>query len=202
MNIFIFQKLFDNKSVHKALIASTECKDDIGVALRLHLITENFLEAFICASIGKENLFDPKPDTVRPFKLNYFKKLELAERLGLPMQSFRVLDKFNGLRNDLAHKITIEAINKNLIASLADLVRNMDNDSDLHLDDECAEFFNANGTSKGFFSFKSKETPNRIKLIIIIRSFIRRTISKCIGFYQLHTHMEFCHTKTSSSTAL
>ncbi|WP_455810772.1 hypothetical protein [Pseudomonas graminis] len=202
MNIFIFQRLFDNRSVHKALIASTECTDDIGVALRLHLITENFLEAFICASIGKENLFDPKPNSGRPFKLNYFKKLELAEKFGLPIQSFRVLDKFNSLRNDLAHKITTETIDKNLIASLADLVRNLDNDIDLRLDDECAEFFNAQGTSNGVFPFKSEETPNRIKLIIIISSFIRRTISKCIGFYQLHTHMEFIHTNTNSSTVL
>lgn len=202
MNNFIFIKLFDNKSVRNALIASTESKDDIGVVLRLHLITENFLEAFICSAIGKENLFDSTSKEGRPFKLSYFKKLELASKLGLPTPSFRVLDKFNSLRNGLAHNIHTDFIEKSFITSLADLIRNIDNDVDLSLNEESLELFDSDGISKGSYEFKAHETPNRVKLIILVSSLIRKTIGKCLGFYQLHTHLEFSLSNTNSDTVL
>lgn len=189
MNTFIFRKLFDSDSVTNAMIASTESKDDLGVVLRLHLITETFLEAFICSAIKNESLFSTEGG--RPFKLNYYKKLEFAAKLGLPQSSFKALDKLNTLRNNLAHQIQTDFINDSIIESLSSFVRNIDGDATLPLHEEMAEFFNEDGSQRARYSFKSTDTPNRVKLIILVSSLIRRTMGKTHGFYQLHTYHQF-----------
>lgn len=179
MNSEIFTKLFGNDTISDAIISCSESEDDIGVVLRLHLITENYLEAFICAAIGLENLFDTEPSIGKPFKLNYYKKLELASKLGLPEASFKALDKLNYLRNQLAHRIQSDLIDDAIISSLSTHIRNIDGDTLLPLIEEKAAFFNPDGSSRDIYSMKSNKTPVRIKMIILVFSLIRRTTLKC-----------------------
>ncbi|WP_312630968.1 hypothetical protein [Pantoea piersonii] len=191
MNLFIFRKLFDNDSVRNAFIASTDSTDDLGVVLRLHLVTESFLEAFICAAIRKEDLFDTDPKEGRTFKLNYFKKLELAAKLGLPIATFKALDKLNQLRNNLAHKIQNDFIDNSVIESLSSHVKSIGGEDKVPLAEEAAEFYNEDGSKRAKYHLKDPKTPNRVKLMILISSLIRRTTGEALGFYQLHTYHQF-----------
>lgn len=191
MDTFIFRKLFDQNSVTNAIIASTESEDDLGVVLRLHLVTETFLEAFICSGIKNETLFSTAPDAGRHFKLNYFKKLEFAAKLGLPLSSFKALEKLNTLRNNLAHRIQTDFIDDSIIESLSSHVRTIDGDTPILLNEEQAEFFNEDGSQRAYYTFNSTSTPNRVKLIMLVSSLIRRTTGKTHGFYQLHTYHQF-----------
>lgn len=191
MNLFIFRKLFDTDSVRNAFIASTDSTDDLGVVLRLHLVTESFLEAFICSAIRKEDLFDTEPKEGRVFKLNYFKKLEFASKLGLPLPTFKALDKLNQLRNNLAHKIQNDFIESSVIESLSSHVKSIGGEDKVPLADEAAEFFNEDGSKRATYFLKDTDTPNRVKLMILISSLIRRTTGETLGFYQLHTYHQF-----------
>lgn len=191
MNLFIFRKLFDTDSVSNAIIASSDSTDDLGVVLRLHLVTESFLEAFICSAIRKEDLFENDPKDGRAFKLNYFKKLEFASRFGLPQPTFKALDKLNQLRNNLAHKIQNDFIENSVIDSLSSHIKSIGGEDKVRLSDERAEFFNPDGSKKGTYHLNGSDTPNRIKLMILISSLIRRTTGKSLGFYQLHTYHQF-----------
>ncbi|MCS3401400.1 MULTISPECIES: hypothetical protein [Pantoea] len=191
MNLFIFRKLFDTDSVRNAFIASTDSADDIGVVLRLHLVTESFLEALICSAIRKEDLFDTEPEEGKAFKLNYFKKLELAAKFGLPLPSFKALDKLNLLRNNLAHKIQNDFIENSVIESLSSHVKSIGGEDKVPLAEEAAEFFNEDGSKRATYRLVDADTPNRVKLMILISSLIRRTTGETLGFYQLHTHHQF-----------
>jgi len=189
MNLFIFRKLFD--SVRDAFIASSDSTDDLGVVLRLHLVTESFLEAFICSAIRKEDLFDTEPKEGRVFKLNYFKKLEFAAKLGLPLPTFKALDKLNQLRNNLAHKIQNDFIENSVIESLSSHVKSIGGEDKVPMTEEAAEFFNEDGSKRAIYHLKDADTPNRVKLMILISSLIRRTTGETLGFYQLHAYHQF-----------
>jgi len=179
MNSAIFQRLFGNEVIGNAIISCSESEDDVGVVLRLHLITENYLEAFICSAIQLEHLFDTDLSNGKPFKLNYYKKLEFASKLGLPNSSLKALEKLNHLRNQLAHRIQSDLVDDATITSLSDHVRSIDGDTTLPLVEEQAEFFNFDGSSRAKYSVTSVETPNRIKLMILVLALIRRTTLKC-----------------------
>jgi len=191
MNIFIFLKLFDTNSVNKAFIASTDSSDDLGVVLRMHLITESFLEAFICSAFQKKDLFEIESKEGKAFKLNYFKKLELATKLGLPLSTYKALDKLNVLRNSLAHKIDNDFIGNSVIESLAFHVKSIGGEDKVSLAEEGAEFFNKDGSKRATYHFNDSKTPNRVKLMILISSLIRRTIGETLGFYQLISYHQF-----------
>lgn len=181
MNKNIFQTLFGQEHIANAIISSSESKDDLGVVLRLHLVTENYLEAFICAAIGKEDLFDTEPSEGKAFKLNYYKKLELASKFGLPISSFKAFDKLNSLRNSVAHRIQTDFIDDAVIASLTSHVTSIDGNTDSPLVEQSAEFFNGDGSSRELHHLNSNNSPNRIKLMIIVSALIRRTTERCIG---------------------
>ena len=171
----IFHKLFGSVSVGGAIVSSFESEDDIGVVLRIHLITEAFLEAFICAAVGNEKIFDNSKSDAIFFKLNYHSKLGLAYKLGLPVPAYKVLEKLNSLRNKLAHRIDEVIISDNVIATMANFTKEIDGDKSFPLIEEKAEFFKPDGTSEKVYSLSSPSTPNRIKLLIVMVALIRRT---------------------------
>ena len=182
MNKKIFQQLFGNSSVANAVISSSESTDDVGVVLRMHLVTESFLEAFICSAIGKSELFSADPDDRITLKLNYHSKLGLARKLGLPIPAYRALEKLNGMRNKLAHRIEQDFITDSILESLEVQVRNIDVGISHPLEEEQAEFFLPNGDSWGIYPLSSNETPKRIKLMILVSALIRRSTQITVGF--------------------
>ncbi|MSE15559.1 hypothetical protein GKC49_10615 [Pantoea agglomerans] len=178
----IFQQLFGSTSVANAIISSSESVDDIGVVLRMHLVTESFLEAFICSALGSAEVFSTDSDDRVVLKLNYHSKLGLAYKLGLPLPAYRAFEKLNGMRNKLAHRIEHDFITDSTLDSLTSQIRNIDVGITHPLEEEQAEFFHPNGDSRGVFSLTSEETPKRVKLMILVSALIRRSTQVTVGF--------------------
>lgn len=59
MNPEIFEsKFIMNEATWQRIERLVNTEDDIGLVLRVHLITEAMIEAFCCAAVGNQNLFD------------------------------------------------------------------------------------------------------------------------------------------------
>ena len=174
--------MFGRLSVANALISASESSDEIGVVLRMHLVTESFLEAFICSALDNANVFATESDDKVVLKLNYHSKLVLAQKLGLPLPAYKGLEKLNNLRNKLAHRIDHDLVTKPVIDSISSHVRNIITEPNITLEEERAEIYNTEGESTGIHSLSSNNTPNTIKLMILISSLIRRTTQITVGF--------------------
>jgi len=181
MNFEIFQTLFGRQSVANALISSSESSDEIGVVLRMHLVTESFLEAFISAAVNNVDMFSAEPTDKVILRLNYQSKLGLALKLGLPLPAYKAMDRLNTMRNKLAHRIDNELIDESVLESLSTHVKSIQCGESHHLSEEGAEFFNSDGSSRSVHKLSDPATPNRIKLMIIISALIRRATKVSFG---------------------
>jgi len=181
MNFEIFQTMFGHQSVANALISSSESSDDIGVVLRMHLVTESFLEAFICAAVNNADMFSTEPADKVVLRLNYQSKLGMALKLGLPLPAYKAMERLNTMRNKLAHRIDNELIDESVLESLSTHAKSIQCDEGHRLSEESAEFFNADGSSRGVHKLSDPSTPNRIKLMIIISALIRRATKISFG---------------------
>jgi len=181
MNFEMFQTLFGRQSVANALISSSESSDEIGVVLRMHLVTESFLEAFICAAVNNANMFSTEPSDKVVLRLNYQSKLGLALKLGLPLPAYKAMERLNTVRNKLAHRIDNGLIDEALLESLSTHTKILQCGENHYLSEEGAEFFNADGSSRGVHKLSDPATPNRIKLMIIISALIRRATKVSFG---------------------
>lgn len=71
--------------------------DEASVALRIHMILEEFLNIWCNRVTGTNRLFG---ETFVPFK----KKLAIAQDLGFAAEYADIFDKFNEIRNSYSHK--------------------------------------------------------------------------------------------------
>lgn len=181
MNFEIFQTLFGRQSVANALISSSESSDEIGVVLRMHLVTESFLEAFICAAVNNADMFSTESTDKVVLRLNYQSKLGLALKLGLPLPAYKAMERLNTMRNKLAHRIENELIDEAVLESLSTYAKSIQCGENHRLSEEGAEFFNADGSSRSVHKLSDPATPNRIKLMIIISALIRRATKVSFG---------------------
>ena len=146
------KKIFDemvllNEQTWERLSSIMQSEDDIGVVLRLHLVTEKIIEAWCCAASNNHNFFDGFGENVT---MSYAAKLKLATNFGLNEFSYQELKVVNKIRNARSHQIdnseiTNEEINK-LITLISkgdqrELIENpkfgiLIGDKGIHLNDE------------------------------------------------------------------
>ncbi|MGE4879076.1 hypothetical protein [Yersinia enterocolitica] len=174
MNVKMLKDFFKGSDFADGIIAVSETDDNLGSVLRVHLLSEMFLEAFICSSVGNKELFDPKPlDKVR-FNLTYSNKLKLALKLGLPTPIFKAMDTLNDLRNGFAHNLGQSEIKDSYLESMISHINKIEGTGDLPLSEQGAQFFNKDGTVRARYFLESDETPNRVKLLILYAALVRR----------------------------
>lgn len=174
MNVTMLKDFVEGADFADGLIAVSETEDNLGSVLRVHLLSEMFLEAFICSSIGNKELFDPKPlDKVR-FNLTYSNKLKLAFKLGLPAPVFNSMNTLNELRNGFAHNLGQSEIKDSYLESMVSHINKIEGTGDFPLSEQGAQFFNKDGTVRAKYSLESNETPNRVKLLILYAALVRR----------------------------
>lgn len=102
-----------------------QIQDDIGVVLRLHLLTEQVVENFICAVCNQPNMFwfiEGKNES--KITVSYDHKLKIAKTLGLPDAVYKVFQRLNTMRNKLAHRIGHGTIDSGALEGLMDVVKN------------------------------------------------------------------------------
>lgn len=103
MNTKIFDEMtILNEQTWARLLSTMLCEDDIGVVLRVHLLTEKILEAWCCAATNNPNFFEGFGENLT---ISYAAKLKLAENFGLNEYSYKELKQINKIRNARSHQI-------------------------------------------------------------------------------------------------
>lgn len=121
-----FVRIFDEQT----FLSMLNSRDEALIALKFHLIMEEFINIWCSKITGLDDLF--KGMDFVPFKT----KLQIARNLGLNEDFYRSLDKLNGIRNKYSHRLKFEVGNSD-VESLASLIDNCDVGS---LFSKCSEF--------------------------------------------------------------
>jgi hypothetical protein len=132
-------------------------KDDLTTVLRIHLLCERHLEAFICASVNNVNLFRRPCEISMTFSL----KLKIARNLGLSKTVHDSIYLINKIRNDFAHNLMIKKISEKTIEDLYERINKIEN---LIIN---PDQISLTGDYNITYSVTSSSTPNRIKLVIL-----------------------------------
>lgn len=120
MNKKIFNEMvLFNEQTWERLTSIMESEDDIGVVLRLHLVTEKIIEAWCCAASNNAHFFDGFGESLT---MSYAAKLKLASNFGLNDFSYKELKEINRIRNARSHQIDNSQITVQEIQKLITLI--------------------------------------------------------------------------------
>ena len=133
--------------------------DDVLVVLRVHLMCESILEAWVCASIERVDFFDSPVK----LKLTFSNKLAIARNLSLPTPAFMFFKSINDLRNDFSHNFDYRNIPPGQSSSLKDLIPDLSTfaPSDVTIEHN----------SDILHGISDQKTPERIKLCLLFLFF-------------------------------
>ncbi|MXS93406.1 hypothetical protein [Serratia marcescens] len=170
----IFHSIFDNDRVVTSMIKVSESEDDLGFLLRLHLISEAYLEALISSALRKIDLFSDESKDGINLKLGFPAKTTLALKLGMPLAAYKAFSAINSHRNKAAHQLNREIIDSELINKIYNLVDSIGSYEKDELTKHGAIFYNDDGSLRKKYIFSENETPNRIKLLILTNALYAR----------------------------
>lgn len=152
-----FVRIFDEQT----FLSMLNSRDEAVVALKFHLVMEEFINIWCSKTTGLDDLF--KGMDFVPFKT----KLQIARNLGLTDDFFRSLDKLNGIRNKYSHRLKFEVGNSD-VESLAALIDNCAVDSKVN---RCSDFsVESSGLGQGGVRVSEKHnwsSDNKKKLFIM-----------------------------------
>jgi hypothetical protein len=139
-----------------------DINDDILAILKIHLLCEHLIEAWICSKTNQENLF------VEPVKINmnFSTKLKLARNLSLEKEIYLLFSKINTIRNKFAHNLSQTVISNNDIEDMKNIISN----NTLFTSASTMSFQRSDKEEK--YNIENDSTPNRIKLCIFYFSII------------------------------
>lgn len=131
--------------------------DDILTILKIHLLCEHLIEAWICSKTNQETLF------LEPMKINmnFSTKLKLARNMGLQKEIYELISKINSIRNKFAHNLSETIISNKDIQDMVNIILN-----DKLFINALSMSFKRDDTEEEY-KIQGETTPNRIKLCII-----------------------------------
>ncbi|MEQ5709909.1 hypothetical protein ABN327_20030 [Providencia huaxiensis] len=165
MNKQMFVDKISAIELPKLMIESALTEDDIGTVLRIHFLSEQLADAWICAACNAENFFGEGNFSVR---INCSDKFKLARNLGLPDPIYSCLKIINKIRNNIAHGNGEIAIPTDAIEKMVGLLKSfrVGNDTDNLSIEAPVGITNIEKSSKVIYSITDPDTPNRVKLFI------------------------------------
>ncbi len=140
-------------------LAACMTEDDIGVVLRLHLLLEKDLEAWCQCATGNEHIFNGFGESLG---LDFAAKVQLAHNFGLSADLFKIIKRFNKIRNVRAHQVENFSITDSEVASLSSLMESNYPSNLLPMDKFLAQI-----KEDPVYSFSDKSTPNRVKFLML-----------------------------------
>lgn len=164
----IFYSIFDSDKVVNTMIKVSESEDDLGFLLRLHLISETYLEALSSSALRKIDLFSDEPEDGVHLRLGFPAKATLALKLGMPIAAYRAFAALNSFRNKAAHQINREILDDDFIKKIFELVSSVGTYGKDELRKHGAIFYNDDKSIREKFMYCESKTPNRIKLLILM----------------------------------
>ncbi|MGP2965964.1 hypothetical protein [Serratia ureilytica] len=178
MDASIFLNIYGNVDVTKAFTSISDNEDELSCVLRIHLLSERLLDAWISSSIGVEDLFENAKDERLKFRLTFALKLALAKKLGFPNEFVKCLQILNTRRNDFAHRYDCEPLSDSDIEKMATAIRSYPApEKAISIDEVNFQVFTQDGKPLTPFLFKSATTPKRIKLLIIYAAILARIMA-------------------------
>ncbi len=166
MNKKIFNEMvLFNKQTWERMASTMESEDDIGVVLRLHLVTEKCIEAWCCAASNNANFFEGFGESLT---MSYAAKLKLASNFGLNDFSYKELKEINRIRNARSHQIDNAQITDQEIQKLITLISSGEQKELIEGDD-----FGILIGEKGIY-LNGEGISNREKFIAILAAVILR----------------------------
>ncbi|MGC8343649.1 hypothetical protein [Pantoea ananatis] len=176
MNFELFDSIFSAGVVPDSMITASVSDDDVGVLLRIHLISERFLQGYISAAINEGDLFSGENRDKDKCKMSYFSKLKCAKHHGLPEPTFDALQALNDGRNDMAHEIGKDKISESLLDAIESSCLLITSHSDVSLNDHGLQTWDEKGQPIAIYRYADMQTPARVKLLILFGCLVKRTL--------------------------
>lgn len=185
MNWILFKAIYGTGHVPDKLLAASFSEDDLGVLLRVHLISEHFLQAFISAKIDKGDLYFGDTKDKEKFERGYFSKLNTAKEHGLPDPTYDALKMLNSARNDAVHQIESDSISVELVEKIGFSANSFTNHTDLDLTEHEMQTYDEYGRHVSRYKYNDSATPIRVNLLISFSCLLRRTL-ETVGLNPRH----------------
>lgn len=175
MNSEMFNSMFiSNENTWRRLTTMMATDDDLGCLLRIHLMTENMLEAWCCSASNNPLFFK---DFGANLTMSYIAKLKLASNFGLNSFSYNELKEINKIRNAHSHQIDNYAISDLEISTLMKLIRKGDQ-NELVDSPSCGIW-----VDEKMILLNDQTITNRQKLVAILGLIIFRVSNQANGIY-------------------
>ena len=166
MDAKIYMDVFTSIDVNGFIIRASQTEDSTGTVLRVHLLCEKMIEAWVCASTGFAQLFD---DDGNQLLIECSSKLKLAKNTGLPEGLCKAFKVINTLRNDVAHNPSRQDIPDTKISSIR---AHLDNHLKSKNKDLTEKHYIQTSSDKGdevkYVTFDSAEPSNKQKLCLAL----------------------------------
>lgn len=174
MDPIIFVKIVGETDITKAFLNMSENEDELCTVLRVHLLSERLLDAWVAAKIGVADLFINTQGENLRFNPSFAMKLALAKKLGLHAGACTFLSRINKLRNGFAHQYECSPLKNNDINAMAEAISLIPKEKDIiEIWDINLSIQHAPGIPT-LYPFSSELTPNRIKLISLYAGLFAR----------------------------
>lgn len=179
MNARIFMDYCSAIDISDLLAKASLSDDEIGTVLRLHLLCERMVEAWICACCDSVELFGDGKNKVR---IECDAKIAMAGNLGIPPELVKALKTFNSLRNDIAHNLTAQEIQDAKIQSLKDTLQGYFRQHPIEpsLEESKVGIFDAEGKLTEEVTLESDSSKNRLKLVLLF-SKLMHSLMHCVA---------------------
>ncbi|WP_333890039.1 hypothetical protein [Atlantibacter subterraneus] len=179
MNARIFMDYCSSIDIPDLLVKASLSDDDTGTALRLHLLCERMVEAWICACCDNAELFGGDKNKVL---IECNAKIAIAGNLGIPSEIVKSLKTFNSLRNDLAHNPAIQEIQDSRIQSLKDTLQGYFKQHPIEpsLEKSKVGIFDAEGKLTEEVTLESDSSKNRLKLVLLFSKLMQELL-RCVA---------------------
>ncbi|WP_421594976.1 hypothetical protein [Rahnella sp. PD4] len=153
-------------------------ENDLANCLTTHLALERFIEAWICGYTEIEDLFinDSKNKEKSRFSLGFMGKAQLAQRMGLPIKAFRIIDKLNSIRNGFAHRTNFEGASHQDFMDLIKKVDELPSYGMKSLNDADYEVFVDFGDTKIRHQLISEDCPHGLRYTAICYALMARCL--------------------------
>ena len=178
MNGRIFISIYGDIDIAKAFTSISDNEDELGCILRVHLLSERLLDAWISAKINIEDLFENSANEKFKFRPSFSLKLALAKKLDFPVELIQCLQALNSKRNDFAHRYDCDPISDIDIEKMASSIRRCQAPENvIPIDEIQFQVFDKYGNPLQPYPFSSPQTPKRIKLAIIYSCVLIRVMA-------------------------
>lgn len=175
MNARIFMDYCQAIDVSALMLRAVQSDDDIGTTLRLHLLCERMVEAWICTCSDCPELFGTERQKVL---IECSAKIAMAGNLGIPSELIKALKTFNSLRNELAHNPAMQKIADSRIQSLKDTLTDYCKQYPVgpNLEESKVGIFDEHGQLTEEVSLGSDSSKNRLKLVLLFSKLMHALI--------------------------